>query len=262
MIYEFKSSKFVIAKVFRDLKLQDAKWVSDGIEWMGEALEAIGSIAQMVKEVKVAQASSFKVKMPANLALLEEVRYGRYTSTKTKDNPPKLEDFTEVMAYDGRGTHPSLIPQYNTRKSAHLTHDETFFIKNGMINVSFEQDWVALEYQAFAVDEDGYPMVPDHYSYSQALYWYIVMKMMEGGMEHPAGKQQINWAVAEDRWQYYCGQARNQSKMPDASKYRQFMKSWVKLVPDYTEVDLRTLGIDYESPEKLAGMAYTPIKDE
>jgi hypothetical protein len=263
MIYTFKSSREVIAKLFRDLKLQDAHWIADGIEWIGEALEAIGSTAQTVQQSKVAKSSSFKVPLPANLAILEEVRYGRYNSTKTADNPPKLEDFTEVMAREpGGGAHPALLDNYNSRKGANLTIDETFFIKGGMVHVSFEEDWVAFIYKSFAVDEDGYPMVPDHYSYSQALYWYIVMKMIEGGFKHPAGVNQINWAVAEDRWQYYCGQARNQSKMPDASTYRRFMKSWVTLIPDYSEVDIRTLGIDYESPEKLAGMAYRPIKDE
>lgn len=262
MIYGYNSSRAVISKVFRDLKLQEAHWISDAIEWMGEALEAIGSVAQMTQESKIVRTSSYKTPMPTNLAVLEEIKYGFYTETKTYDNPPKLEDFTEIMAYEGSGTHPSLIDQYNTRKGVQLGVDETFFIKGNMIHTSYEEDWLLLVYKAFAVDDHGYPMVPDHYSYNQALYWYIVMKMLEGGMQHPAGPQQINWAVAEDRWQYYCGQARNRSKMPDAAKYRRFMKSWVNLVPDYNEVDVRTLGGDYESPEKLVGMAYKPIKDE
>lgn len=262
MIYNFKSSRVIIAKVFRDLKLQNAHWIGDSVEWIGEALEAIGSVAQMIQNTKIAKTSSYKTPLPTNLAVLEEVRYGRFTDTKTPENPPKLEDFTEIMAYGGSSLHPSLIDQYNTRKGVNLTSEETFFIKGKMVQVSFQEDWVAFVYKSFALDKDGYPMVPDHYSYSQALYWYIVMKMLEGGMEHPAGRQQINWQVAEDRWQYYCGQARNRSKMPDIAKYRRFMQGWTRLIPDYTETDLRTLGIDYESPEKLAGMAYRPIKDE
>lgn len=262
MIYGYKSSRSVIGKVFRDLNLQDAHWIVDSIEWMGEALEAIGSIAQMVKNSKVAKTSSYKVLMPPNLAVLEEVRYGHFTSSMTADSPPKAEDFTQIMAYENNGSHPSLIPQYNSKKGVKIGVNEGFFIKGNMIQTTFEEDWVAIIYQSFAIDEDGYPMVPDHYSYDQALYWYIVMKMLEGGMVHPAGNQQINWAVAEDRWQYYCGQARNRSKMPDASKYRSFMRSWVKIIPNYSEVDMGTLGIDYETPEKLSGMAYRPIKDE
>lgn len=229
MINKFKSSQFIIAKVFRDLRIQDADWVGDAVEWMGEALQAIGSITQLVRKVKIVKSSSHKVKMPSDLYLVEQIRYGYYNST-LEDTEPKLEDFSRVMPYEGNSLHPSLVEEYNTDKSARYT-DESFFIQNGYINTSFESDWIAIVYRAVNVDDDGYPMIPDHYSFNQALYWFIVMKMIEGGFKHPSSE--IGWSVAELRWLKYCTQARTKAIMPDEAKYEEFLRSWVNLIPNY-----------------------------
>lgn len=262
MIYSYVSSRTIIGKIFRDLKIQDAHWINDAVEWMGEALQAIGSPVQTVSATKIAKTTSHKTPLPNYLCILEEVRYGVNNTNKPLDTPPKYEDFTSVMAYSGAGIHTALIKSYNRRKGVQPNTAETFFINGNMISTSFEEDWVALVYKALALDEQGYPLVPDHFSFSQALYWYIVMKMLEGGMEHPAGRQQINWAVAEDRWLKYCGQARSKANMPDLSKYKEFAKTWVQLIPDYSEMDLRTLEGEYEQPKDFKSVAYSPIKED
>jgi len=231
-VLKFQSVKSIIGKVFRDLKIQDAHWVGDAVEWCGEALQAIGSISQLERKVEITKASSHKAIMPTDLYLIDEVRYGHGNSEKAESSPPKLEDFSHIMPYASTGIHPSLVDQYNTRSSAGSYSDESFFINGNAINTSFERDWIAIVYKGVATDEEGYPKVPDHYSFNQALYWYVVMKLLEGGMEHPAGNNQINWAVAEDRWKEYCVQARTKALMPDASQYREFMKSWVSLIPN------------------------------
>ena len=50
MIYRSVSAKSVIAKVYRDLQLkQSDRWI-DMLEWIGEALEHIGSFNQLIKK--------------------------------------------------------------------------------------------------------------------------------------------------------------------------------------------------------------------
>ena len=258
MIYSSVSSSTIISKLFRDLSLQDAHWISDSIEWMGEALDAIGTPVQMESKVKIAQTSSHKTPLPNMLMILEEVRYGLHNADKTDEKPPKYEDFPYKLSYSGVGIHESLVNSYEKTKSAQMYAEEDFFIKGGMIHTSFEKDWVAISYKALALDEAGYPMVPDDYSFSQALYWYVVMKMMEGGMQHPAG---LNYFHAEERWLKYCSQARSSAKMPDAAKYREFGKAWVQLLPDYTDRDVDHLQGEYEEPKAFKSVAYSPIKE-
>lgn len=257
----FQSVKQIIGSVFRDLRLEDTAYVSDMIEWSGTALQLIGSISQLEKEVRIIKTSSHKAIIPPNLYVLQEIRYGYFNSSLKESDPPKLEDFTQTMPYEGDAIHPSLVDEYNTQKSVNAYSNETFFIKGGMIYTSFEEDWIAIAYKKAATDGDGYPKVPDHASFTQALYWFIVMKMLEGGFKHPAGNQ-INWAVAEDRWQHYCAQARTKALMPDEPRYREFAESWVSLIPQITTEADQIGSEEYETPSSLAGQAYQPVKED
>ena len=46
MIYKFTSVKEVIARVYRDLNLQDTERWEDMIEWIADALDFIGAYQQ------------------------------------------------------------------------------------------------------------------------------------------------------------------------------------------------------------------------
>ena len=238
MIYQNISSKSIIAKVFRDFRVQTTEWVDDAIEWMGEALDAIGAVAQFEDKVTILRTSSHTATLPPDLFLLNEVRCGAYNIS---DTPPKREDFGILMTYGSPDLHPSLVDSEYTRKTVD-SENETFLLVGNTIKTSFEEDWVLISYRGFIVDDDGFPMVPDHYEYKQAMYWYIIMKLMESGTKHPAG---LNYFHAEERWLKYCTQARNQAMMPDAAKYDQFLKSWVNLIPNYDR-DMSGLGQETE----------------
>ena len=242
MIYQNISSKSIISKVFRDFHIQSTDWVDDAIEWMGEALDAIGAAAQFEDKVTITKTTNHSAPLPADLFLINEVRCGAFNDEATE--APKLEDFGILMGYGSADLHPSLVDSKYTRKTVDSEH-ETFLLVPGYIKTSFEEDWILISYRGFALDEDNFPMVPDHYEYKQAMYWYIVMKMMESGMKHPAG---INYFHAEERWLKYCSQARNQAMMPDAAKYEQFLKSWVNIIPNYDR--------DLSSFNKEAGLDY------
>lgn len=111
------------------------------------------------------------------------------------------------------------------------------------IKTSFESDWILINYRGIAVDEDGFPRVPDTYEFSQALYWYIIYKLMEGGFQHPA---KINYLHAEERWLKYCGQARNDANMPSYAEAERLRDIWVSLLPVkiYDEEKVRPDGVD------------------
>lgn len=262
MIYTYTSSKTIISKVFRDLKIQRNDWIYDGIEWIGEALEAINAAPQLEDKARVLQVQSHKSALPSDLHRIREVRYGIGTdggyedltltngqnavlSNQTSFKLSDIEgitrsDFSLVLKYGDSSNHPSLVDEdRNVDKGANHTQ-ESFILNPGYIQTSFEEDWILITYLGFALDEDDFPMVPDNYSYKQALYWYIVWKLIEGGQEHPAG---IGWGDARKEWLRYCTQARNQANMPDESKYEQFFESWVTMVP---HLNYRTEGDEFK----------------
>lgn len=232
MVYQTRSAKAIIAKTFRDLRVQRNDWINDSVEWIGEALDAIGTPGQLVDKARILKSSSHRAPMPHDLYMLQSVWYGHGNSDK-KVSDLNLEDFPMHMEYGSEDLHPALMDEPKDKNpSAEKKTNETFLINGQYFQTSFESDYFAVFYKAFPLDEDGFPMVPDMYEFSQALYWYIVMKLMEGGKKHPAG---LNWQHAEQRWLKYCGQARAQANMPDISKAAHFRKMWVKLVPDWNQ---------------------------
>jgi len=229
-VYQQKSAQSIIAKTKRDFRITRDDWINDAIEWIGEALDAIGTTGQLVDKARIMKTSSHRAPLPTDLYLLRTVWYGLGNSDE-KISDLVLEDFPLMMEYGSEDLHPALIEENSDRSNnAERTTNETFLINGQYIQTSFDSDYIAIFYKAFPVDDDGFPMVPDMYEFNQALYWYIVMKLMEGGEKHPAG---LNWQHAQKEWKTYCGQARAQSNMPDISQAKHFRDMWVKLVPDF-----------------------------
>jgi len=239
MVYDYVSSKSIIAKTFRDLSIQRTDWINDGVEWIGEALEAINAAPQFTDKIRIIRTYSHKASLPHDLYRLKEVRYG--TGNFDKDQRPTRQELNIVLQYGDQSNHPSLVQEDSEVFKGANHYEETFILEPGYIKTSFESDWILMTYLGFALDEDNFPMVPDNYSFKQALYWYIVMKLMEGGFDHPA---KIGYGDAEQRWLKYCTQARNQANMPDESKYEKFFESWVTMVP---HLNYRNEDVDYDS---------------
>ena len=57
----------------RDLKPNNANWIDDAIEWMGEALDHIGASAQLVQKQCVLNIKDHKVLMPTDLYYINQV---------------------------------------------------------------------------------------------------------------------------------------------------------------------------------------------
>lgn len=107
---------------------------------------------------------------------------------------------------------------------------ECYYIENGRIKTSFKEGKVCLTYTAFATDTDCYPLIPDDISYKEAAFWYIYKKLLLAGLHDPSNNG-IDYNFADQKWKYYCTQARNDAKFPDIAKYESFMNQWVRLVP-------------------------------
>ena len=72
-IYKTISSRVIIRKLFRDLRLQNDNWIDDAIEWMGEALEHIGASTQLVLKNCVLDIKDHRAPLPAELYYINQV---------------------------------------------------------------------------------------------------------------------------------------------------------------------------------------------
>ena len=88
---------------------------------------------------------------------------------------------------------------------------------------------------AFPTDDDCYPLVPDDISFREAMFWYVYKKILLG---LPTFKNNgIDYAFADEKWKYYCTQARNAANYPDIDRYESYMNQWVRMIPNINRHD-------------------------
>lgn len=120
---------------------------------------------------------------------------------------------------------------------------ECYYVEKDRIKTSFKEGKICLSYTAFATDTDCYPLIPNDISYKEATFWYVYKKLLLSGV-HDTNNNGIDYNFADQKWKYYCTQARNDAKFPDIARYESFMNQWVRLVPRINVFDdgFETLG--------------------
>tara|TARA_R110002012_G_scaffold1863_8_gene8993 strand:- start:33347 stop:34174 length:828 start_codon:yes stop_codon:yes gene_type:complete len=257
----------------RDLNPSDYNWIDDAIEWMGEALEHIGSSPQVEKKVCALNVKDYTACLPADLYYINMVGVNPSVSTTTAneikeintriteikailDADPTQEVNTELFKLNSRlaildslywSNPKQVIPlAYATSEFPNALHCDkcinmntesqtTYFINAGKIKTSFETGVICLSYTAFPTDEDCYPMIPDDISFKEAMFWYVYKKLI---LRNPNFKPNgIDFPLAEGQWKYYCTQARNAANYPDIAKMESFLNQWVRLIPNISNHD-------------------------
>ena len=265
-IYKNVSSKVVLNKIMRDLKPGNDNWIDDAIEWIGEALEHIGATPQLETKNCVLSVSNYKVCLPDDFYLMTQV--GSNTaisptisneidtiSTKLDeiktllDTNPNQDLYSQMRDLQSRmivlesmyfkddelmtvipyGTS-TFMKSEDCEDCAETAHKDWYIIENGYIKTSFKSGNICVSYKGFPVDEECYPMVPDDVSYREAMFWYVFKQMLLGGYDKPTNR--IDYSFADQKWRYYCNQARNAANFPDIDRYESFMNQWVRLIPN------------------------------
>jgi hypothetical protein len=216
MNYKTVSSRNIIEAVFsryRNYISQDSDaLLGNGIEWIGEALEAIGILPAMENITESFIISNGKVHLPCNLFQLKSVAH--------RDNwvPYGSQTFNYDMHCD------NCINEFAKHAMPY-----SYIVNPNWLQTNIpDGETICLSYRAFAVDEEGFPQIPDKVTVKQALFWYISMWLCLGGMENPS----VNFNQCEERWLKYCIQAENDIAMLDAGQRATFKNQWVRMIPD------------------------------
>jgi hypothetical protein len=180
------------------------------VEWIGEALEGIGSSELEIK-TKQGTVKDNRVCLPDDLFYLTMVTYnGQLLPSSIQTYDYGNQAFDDQLEVNGLYTH---------------------HISGGWLKTNVpEGDTIFFHYKGFPVDENGYPKIPDVFSFKEAIFWYIMYKMFMRGFEHP--NKQINFNMGYQQWLKYCSQAEAESKLMDLPKMDTFKNKWVRLIPN------------------------------
>lgn len=115
------------------------------------------------------------------------------------------------------------------------SYEETYIVDCGYIKTSFESGKICISYMAMPTDEECYPLVPADISYQEAMFWYVYKQIL---LSSPKFKNNgIDYNFADQKWKYYCTQARNAANFPDIDRMESFMNQWVRLIPSINSHD-------------------------
>lgn len=263
MIYNYTKCESVIAKIMADLDSTEVRQkISDIREWIFEAVDKIGAPMQYIKKESgsdgnpILEIQDNQVPIPSDLVILDGVAYsdkvsGPWIPMSTTDSvfrePHKHHNPDPHMHQPMRYKPVTSQSQFYTingmkyidRYMFHGKNKPEYFIKPGWIVTNQKKGFIKLAYKAIAVDERGYPLIPDLTSYQEAIYWYVVMKLtFPKFMAGKLGGRGVNNAqnvyfYTQQQWNFYRNQAYAEAMMPTADDMQNIKNDWNKLLPDW-----------------------------
>jgi hypothetical protein len=84
-------------------------------------------------------------------------------------------------------------------------HSERYKIVGDTIIVDTTKSVFSLSYLAFKLDDNGFPLIPDHVSYFDALFWKVACFL---AMRDELPNKSLNYDYCRTKWNFYCRQAR------------------------------------------------------
>ena len=230
-------------------------------EWIFEAVEKIGAPMQYIRreggtdDFPLLKIQDNQVPLPDDLVVLDGAAYSEsekgpwhamVVSTsifrepqKTKQKP---EEHHQPMKYKMITAQSQLYTENNMRYFERAVKNNIekaqYFIKPGWLVTNKNKGYIKLAYKAIAVDERGYPLIPDLQSYQEAIYWYVVMKLsFSKWMKGTLGGKGVNagqnmYTYIQQQWNFYRNQAYAEAMMPTADEMQAIKNSWHQLLPD------------------------------
>ena len=235
---------------------------SDIKEWIFEAVDKIGAPMQYIRKesgadgLPLLKIEDNQVPLPADLVVLDGVAFSesekgpwfpvRTTTSSFREpiKPQHKHEPHQPMRHKMFTSQSQLYTingmKYAEKKIAYgVDRKPEYFIKPGWLVINKNKGYIKLAYKAIAVDERGYPLIPDLSSYQEAIYWYVVMKLsFPKFMSGKLGGKGVNNAqnvyfYTQQQWNFYRNQAYAEAMMPTADDMRSIKNEWNKLVPEF-----------------------------
>lgn len=109
--------------------------------------------------------------------------------------------------------------------------DQEYSLDWPYIKTSFKDGHICIAYVGQALDDRGFPLIPDEVSYVEAIKRYITYKLKYSEFLQGQVPPQV-YAKLEDDWHWYCAQARSKATMPDTvDKLQNLVDQRIRLIP-------------------------------
>lgn len=227
---KFVKIERVIEKVRRDLPGGYELSMTDVIEWVGEAISMIGAYSAFVtKETDGDKSkgnpqpvivSNYRATLPCDLYKLNAINI--------------INDYDEdnSMVLNQEAASASSAIFYNKSIEPLEYSSNSYTVRNGYIYMdNMDEGLLSLSYEAFAVDDRGFPLIPDDDRYVAGLASYV--------MERVAFKMMMMDYITErkydriqQQWMFDVNKAYTGSLLMNIDDAESFRNSFTRMVAD------------------------------
>ena len=188
----------ILDRVMRHPMLRDIPFET-AVEYAVDFISLMGTPALYEEKTAIVEVSNWKGQLPCDFEQMIQVRMaGHQHAKRWVDCCHRLNLVGPVYRESGHSFHLSDIKPHEF-----LSGELTYKVQGMTIFTSTKDVDVEIAYRAFAVDEEGYPLIPDNPSFLRGLENYIKLQWFT--IMYDMGK--ISQQVFDHAQQEYCWSA-------------------------------------------------------
>ena len=144
--------KYILDRILQHPLMQDVTF-EQAVSYTVDFMRLVGVPNMFFEKTVVIEVSNYRAMLPCDYYKVIQIR---------KPGGP-------TFRYSSDSFHMSEYKDFNNRPISDLTYK----IQGNIIYTSIENGEIEMSYKAIAVDEEGYPLLPDNSSFTRALGLYI-----------------------------------------------------------------------------------------
>lgn len=251
MIVKWTTVKPVIARIVRNVRNIDSDYMADLPEWIAEGIFKLKTHYQLELRQSTVTIKFHKGMLPCEMEALSAVTYNGMRILPGDTTGPlegvqnTTEGFYSVLKAPSSITEldetdinnlPFYLATVEQLSIAGINYGIKYRLNYNKLETNMEAGELQVWYWSVPVDEDNFPMVPDHEDYQTALYWYCRMMMIGAGHQDLV----FNYDKCEYNWEKYAARAIHSVSYPSPDEKQRNIINNVSLIPH--QYDWETFG--------------------
>ena len=182
------------------------------LDYTFEFIKIVGMPKAFIEKTATIEIDDYKGMLPCDLYKIIQVRTdkGDYFRGST----------------DNFHMSPNKQKEGNNTRNTGITYKE----QGSCIITSIPKCTIEIAYMAFALNDEGYPLIPDNGSYARALQEYIILECYTDLFDQGKISQQA-MQNRQQRYAWAVGQAQTDLIRPSIDQMTSISNMWTKLLP-------------------------------
>jgi hypothetical protein len=218
----------IIERVKKDLPPGIEVNEEDVVEYIWEALAKIGAPDIYVTLYSLLAVENYKTQLPGWIQKLNSVRYISRDITLIDD-----EEAINIAAKSGY-IMETVIDTFDLSSNVNNLGKSLgyrYVVKDRYIHTTFEEGIIEISYDAFPLDEQARPVIPQHIYFIEAVKWYIINRYLWRMMVRDTTWYDM-YILAEREWLHYCNAASTVAKIPNKDGLFALMNKFLRILPN------------------------------